>query len=93
MSWQPPNSTQDNGAITLYSVTYVAVTSLDSEGQPLSNVTFNTSLASGNLTNLIPNTTYSVSVSAWTSVGQGPMSPPFMFHTDSPTSEFAIQMW
>lgn len=93
LSWQPPTSTNETGAITLYTLTYTRIEGSNSDVQPMgyvlrrtrslaSNYSINTTSTCVNLTNLTSSSTYMAWVSAWTSVGQGPTTLPITFHTD-----------
>ena len=98
VSWQPPDAANQNGEIIMYTICYAkkdisnvsASSHLKMKGLvKRSSVTqsINTTLNTVNITDLIPDTTYVVSISAWTSVGQGPPTPPVVFQTDIATNK------
>ncbi len=88
LSWQPPVSTNRNSNITLYTITYTEADLNEASGDQDTltwitqlNCSINTTSTRAKLTNLIPNTMYIAWISAWTNVGQGPLSLPVTFRT------------
>ena len=81
VEWNEVPAADQNGIILSYTVMYQAIggESLDA---PAYNKTVDSSLRRANLTDLIKNQNYSISVLATTSKGNGPYSDPKYFITN-----------
>lgn len=77
MTWEAPPAGQQNGEISGYKVTY---SKADESTMRVINV--GARERSVNIDNLETYTPYRVRVLAYTSVGEGPASPPEMTYTD-----------
>ena len=81
VEWGPPSPEEQNGAITVYTVQYVASTSASSQRE-------NTTALRLDVT-ITPGESYTVSVAAGTAVGLGPFSEPLLQKTISPAPTFS----
>ena len=81
VEWGPPPPEEQNGAITVYTVQYVASTSASSQRE-------NTTALRLDIT-ITPGESYTVSVAAGTAVGLGPFSEPLLQKTISPAPTFS----
>ena len=70
LTWQPLNFLDRNGVIIYYTVKYNSTLRNDSGIEQISGSTMSITLS-----NLIPYTTYNITIAASTSAGRGPESP------------------
>ena len=83
MRWSPPQQT--NGIILFYTVIYSC-----KEERTISLNTTNTIIT---LSNLQPNTQYTVQIMAWTSTGSGPLSERQSFKTVYSKFMIIVLVW